>query len=109
MHDDPRRFPTLDRAPEDTTRLYTIVQASLGAATSRDADACDARLASALDSLLQPAQGAALAALFAAAPSTAAYRHLWRILARRERAGMPDAAQVVRLFAMPIVVVAGIE
>ena len=108
-HDDPRRFPPLDRAPDSAARLYAIAQSSLGAATSRDADACDAELASALDALLRPGLGAALATLFDAAPSAAVYRHLWRILARRERAGMPDAAQVVRLFAMPIVVVAGVE
>jgi len=107
--DDPRRFPPLDQAPADAARLYAIAQSSLGAATAREADACDAELGSALDALLRPGMGAALAAVFAAAPSVAAYRHLWRNLARRERAGMPDAAQVVRLFAMPIVVVAGVE
>ncbi|MFO1323221.1 MAG: hypothetical protein U1F15_04070 [Burkholderiales bacterium] len=107
--DDPRRFPDAAAAPDDLARLHRLAEASQAAATGRDADARDAELGAALDALLQPGRGDALAALFATAPSVAVYRHLWRLLAVRERAGAPDPDNVVRLFAIPVVVVTGIE
>ena len=61
------------------------------------------------DAWLTPGHGPRLAGLLASAPSAAVHRHLWRILAERERAGAPDPAQLLRLFAIPVVVVAGIE
>jgi len=105
--DDPRRFPPIERAPARAAALYAIVEQRLAAATARDADPLDARLGAAMSALLQPGNGAALAELFASAPSAAVYRHLWRTLARCQRA--PDASEVVRLFAIPVIVVAGIE
>jgi hypothetical protein len=104
--EDPRRFPLAAAAPLEHARLYALAERSLAAALAQEADACDAGLALALDALLVPHAGDALAALFAGAPSTAVYRHLWRTLARRERAGAPDPAQPVRLFALPVIVIA---
>ena len=106
--DDPPRFPAAASAPVAMARLHGLAQASLAAATGQAADALDAELAGAFADLLRPDQGAALAALFASAPSAAIHRHLWRVLAQRERAGAPDPALLVRLFAIPVVVVAGL-
>lgn len=105
--DDPRRFP--QAAATQYADLYALAERSLAAATAQEAEACDAKLALALDALLLPAAGEALAALLAGAPSPSLYRHLWRLLARRERAGAPDPAQPVRLFALPVIVVAARE
>lgn len=55
------------------------------------------------------ADGDCLARLFTSAPSADTYRHLWRILARSERDGKLGGASVVRLFAIPVVVVAALE
>jgi hypothetical protein len=95
-------------APAEHARLYEVAAASLRAATAQAADAHDATLCAALDELLRPGQGARLAALFATTPTAAIYRHLWRLLAMRERAGAPDRQAPVRLFAIPVVVVAGV-
>lgn len=107
--DDPRRYPDAAAAPAEAARVHRLAQDSLGAGIGIDADAGDLELASAIDAELLPGRGAALAALFETAPSAAIYRHLWRVLVRRERAGAPDPSQLVRLFALPIVVVAGVE
>ena len=107
--DDPRRFPSADAAPPECRRLHELAEASLSAETAQGADQCDAELAGGLDALLRPECGPALAALFASAPSAAVYRHLWRLLAKRERAGVPDLSQPVRIVAMPIVIVAASE
>jgi hypothetical protein len=103
--DDPRRFPPVERAPAHLAALYAIVEQRLAAATASESDAIDANVAAAMSSLLQPGRGAALAEVFAHAPSAPVYRHLWRTVARCERA----TAHVVRMFAIPVVVVAGIE
>jgi hypothetical protein len=107
--DDPRVFPDPAAATAEAARLHRLAMESLAAATGRDAEASDAELAPLLDALLAPGQGARLAEVFASAPSVAVYRHLWRRLAQRE--GASGAAGTLRLtpFALPIVVVAGIE
>ena len=107
--DDPRRYPDAGAAPHGAARLHDLALASHAAATAQSADARDAEIACAIDDLLRPGHGAALAAALASAPSAAVHRHLWRVLAQRERAGAPDPASLVRLFALPVVVVAGIE
>lgn len=112
--DDPRRFPDPSAAPPALARLYDLAARSLGAATAQDADACDRQVAQALDAMLgaQAPSGsppASLSALFDAAPSSAVYRYLWRIASRRERAGAFGASRVVRVFALPVVVVTGVE
>ena len=107
--DDPRRFPHAAGAPASLVRVFALAEESQGAETAQHADACDAAIAAAIDDMLRPDAGGSLAALFAAAPSAAVYRHLWRILALRERAGASDPSHLVRVFALPVIVVAGRE
>ncbi len=106
---DPRTFPDPAEAPARYARLHAAAQASLAAETGLAAAARDREISDALDAWLMPGNGPQLAALLASAPSAAVHRHLWRILAERERAGAPDPTQLLRLFAIPVVVVAGIE
>ena len=106
---DPRSFPDAAAAPAEFARLHRAAQASLAAETGLAAAALDREIAAALDAWLTPGNGPRLSALLATAPTAAVHRHLWRILAERERAGAPDPAQLLRLFAIPVVVVAGIE
>ncbi len=106
---DPRSYSDPAAATPEHARLHALARASLGAATGLESEAIDRRLADALNDLLRPGQGESLATLFATAPSNAVYRHLWRLLALRERAGGPDPSLLVRLFALPIVVVAAAE
>jgi hypothetical protein len=105
---DPRRYPPADAAPAPLARLFTLTEDRLGAPTGDAAVRIDAQLAAALDAMLA-GDGGALAQLFDGAPSAAAYRHLWRLLAERERAVVPDAALRVTLFAMPLVIVAAAD
>ncbi|MCC7325282.1 MAG: hypothetical protein IT521_00565 [Burkholderiales bacterium] len=107
--DDPRLYPAAAAAPADAARLHRLAEDSLAAGTGAEADAFDSALGEAIDGLLQPGYGEALAALFDTTSSASIYRHLWRILVQRERTGAPDPSQLVRLFALPIVVVAGVE
>jgi hypothetical protein len=107
--DDPRIFPPAGAAPAWCARLFELAEQSLGADVAQRADACDAAIGDAIDEMLRPSSGDALAVLFASAPSAAIYRHVWRILARRERAGAPEPSLVVRLVAIPVIVVAGLE
>lgn len=104
--DDPRQFGG-GAAPAEFASLYGLATTALGAPTGQEAAACDAAIGDALSLLLQPDGGARLAALFAAAPSADVYRHLWRLLAQRER--FAAAGELVRLFAIPVIVVAGNE
>jgi len=106
---DPRTYPDPAAAAPEHARLYAQARASLGAATGQESEAIDKRLGDALDDLLRPGQGKSLSALFATAPSNVVYRHLWRLLAMRERAGGPDPTLWVRLFALPIIIVAAAE
>ncbi|MEO6565072.1 MAG: hypothetical protein ABIO63_03470 [Casimicrobiaceae bacterium] len=105
---DPRRYPPVDTAPAPLQRLFALVETSLASDIATEAAATDAKITTALDGLLA-GEGAALAQLFAAAPSAAAYRHLWRLLVERERAGVADAGLRLTLFAMPLVIVAALE
>jgi len=104
--DDPRHYPAPTAAPAELAPLHALASAAMGAATGQEAQARDDELAIALDRLLQPGNGGALARLFGSAPSAAIHRHLWRVLAERERAGAPDPALLVRLFALPVILVA---
>jgi len=106
---DPRSYPTPGAAPARFAALHALAEASLASATGQEASACDLALGAALESLLQPGDGSYLAQLFASAPSGAIYRHMWRLLAERERAGAPDPSLLVRLFALPVIIVAGCE
>ena len=107
--DDPRSYPAPATAPAQFAALHALAEASLASATGQEASAHDLTLGAELESLLQPGNGDSLAQLFASAPSSAIYRHLWRLLAERERAGAPDPSLLVRLFALPVIIVAGHE
>jgi hypothetical protein len=106
---DPRTYPAPGTAPAELAALHALADASLESATGQEASARDLALGAGLDSLLQPGSGNSLAQLFALAPSGAIYRHLWRLLAERERAGAPEPSLLVRLFALPVIIVAGCE
>ena len=93
----------------DVAAIYRQAEASLAAETGQDADAADQAIRAALAARLA-GDGALLAALFASAPSVAVARHLWRLLdALCHPASGPAAGLAVTVFAIPVVVVAGIE
>lgn len=92
--------------PDD---IHAWARESLAADTGAQAQACDARIAQSLPAFLAPRAGPALQRLFDTAPSADVYRHLWRILARCERGGSAGLASPVRLFAIPVIVVAALD
>ena len=107
---DPRSFPDAAAAPAAAAALYLCAQASLAADTGAAADALDRDARAALGEML--AGGAnALPALLAGSPSVAVARHLWRQLdaAWRDAATERDAGLAVTVFAVPVVIVAGLE
>jgi len=105
---DPRRYPPAAAAPAPLVRLYALTEERLGAPTGAAALRIDAQLGAALDAMLT-GDGGALAQLFARVPSAAVHRHLWRLLAERERAAGADAALRMTLFAIPLVIVAALD
>jgi hypothetical protein len=107
--DDPRAFPDPAAAPSSAARLHGLVAASQAAATAQESTAFDAEIRQALGAVLAPGRGEDLAAVFATAPSAAVHRHLWRLLAECERAPRPAGTLNVTVFALPVIVVAGIE
>jgi len=105
---DPRRFPEPARALPLDASLYALAAASLGADTGGMADAADRDVRNALHARLA-GDGPGLARLLAQAPSVAVARYLWRQLDHAWReAGRADALAAT-LFAIPLVVVAGLE
>jgi hypothetical protein len=104
---DPRTFPDERRATPADARLYELARASLGAQTAQDSDACDRELQGVLSGMLA-GDGDALATLLRGAPSVAIARHLWRLLDAASSAPR-DGSIAVTVFAIPIVVVAGLE
>ena len=107
---DPRRFPEAESAPAAARALYALAEASLAAETRQRSDAIDRELRA---ELLVPLadDGAALAAVFSGSPSVAVARHLWRGLdaAWREMPIADGADIAVTVFALPLVIVTGIE
>jgi hypothetical protein len=101
-------FPDVAAAPAESARLHALAAKSQ-AATGREAAALDEQLARLLTALLAPGSGERLATVFATAPSAAVHRHLWRLLAQCERNRAAGEALGVTVFAMPVVIVAGIE
>jgi hypothetical protein len=107
--EDPRAFPDPAAAPAAAARLHGLAVASLAAATTRESAAIDTEIRRALDAMLAPGLGEDLAAVFATAPSVAAYRHLGRQLAESERESGAAGTLNVTVFAVPVIVVAGID
>jgi len=104
---DPRTFPDAKSAPAAAQALYALAEASLAAESGQRADAIDGQLRSAL----LAADGPGLAAIFAGAPSVALTRHLWRALDAgwRGAAASAGAGLAVTVFALPVVIVTGLE
>ena len=105
---DPRVFPPLESALPEQRALYALAETSLSTDSQQRARACDSELRSALASALGRG-GAELAALFSQAPSVGVTRHLWRALDAVWREGAPPGAGLaVSVFALPVVIVAGV-
>jgi hypothetical protein len=106
---DPRTFPDSRAAQGEPARLHGLAAHSQIAETGQQAAAFDTEIRGALSSLLAPARGKRLEAVFATAPTPAIYRHLWRLLAQCA----PEPAAVghlkVTVFALPVVIVAGLD
>ena len=105
---DPRIFPSIESSPPELRTLYALVEESLAADSQQRADACDRELRAALARKLE-GDGTTLAAAFSHAPSVAVTRHLWRVLDSVWSAPPRDAALAVTVFALPLVVVSGLE
>lgn len=105
---DPRAFPVIDSAPTELRALYALAEASLTAESQQRADACDRELRGALAQRLR-GKGSALAAILSGAPSVAVTRHLWRALDVVWRAAPADDGLAVTVFALPLVIVSGVE
>ena len=106
---DPRLFPDSRNASPSDARLYQLATKSLTADSRPGADAADREIREILASRLA-FDGAALAALFAGAPSVALTRHLWRELDAVWQSGTEAATGLaITMFALPIVIVSGVE
>ncbi len=101
---DPREFCDPTHAPPEARLLHVRAAASLAASAGQESAALDLEICAALRSL----DGGELAAVCASAPSSAVYRHLWRLLAQ----GSPAASAndlAGTTFALPVVIVVAIE
>jgi len=107
---DPRVFPDPQAAALPDARLYALVADSLAADSRHRGDALDREIREDLAERLR-SDGAALAALFAGAPSVDVTRHLWRELDAvwRDATAPAKADFALTVFALPIVIVGGIE
>jgi hypothetical protein len=107
---DPREFSDPGSAAPENARVYALAAESLAADSRQRADALDREIHSTLAQLLAT-DGAALAALFGGAPSVAVTRHLWRALDAAWRGGTAtrETGLVFAVFALPVVIVSGVE
>ena len=103
---DPRRFPVAPAGADDVP-LHRLAEQSLEASTRVAADAADATLSQLLAERLA-GDGATLVRLVDGAPSVAVARHLWRLLDRVSGRAPAGATLAVNVFALPLVLVAGI-
>ncbi|NDP42197.1 MAG: hypothetical protein GZ089_05670 [Aromatoleum sp.] len=106
---DPRVFPDIAAAPAACAELFALADASLTAETGERSATIDRRVRDALVQRLA-GDGRLLARLFAATPSVAVTRHLWRQLelACRDVAAAADGIALT-VFAIPLVIVAGLD
>jgi len=107
---DPRTFADEASAPASARALYALAEASLQAATAQRSDALDRELRAALAARLED-DGTVLAAAVSGAPSVAVARHLWRALdvVWRDGAASGGTGLAVTVFALPLVIVTGLE
>jgi hypothetical protein len=109
---DPRTLPEAAAAPPDARAVHALALASLGAASGQEAAAHDAALAALVDRELvaddPQAAGERLDRWLEAAPSVAVRRHVWRAIVGRARAAGTQGDVAVALFAIPLVIVAGV-
>ena len=109
---EPRSFPDAATASAGARHAYRLAEAALSAETGQDAQAHDDELAGLIRRTLdggggEGAAGDALAAWLAGAPSVAVHRKLWRGFVR-EAERRPSEGLAVTLFAIPLVIVAGV-
>jgi len=106
---DPRTFPAASPAADDVA-LYALAEACLAADTGRQSDAIALDVRAVLERRLRGA-GDALAATLDGVPSVAVARLLWRTLdtAWREATLGTQSAVAVTMFALPLVIVVGVE
>jgi hypothetical protein len=104
---DPRVFPDIAQASAEAAALYELAMRSAATTAASEADALRAELCAAMSQQLCGGDGAALATLFAGAPSVDVARALWRALdaAWRDVTSGQDGIAIT-LFAIPIVVIA---
>jgi hypothetical protein len=103
---DPRSYAATEAAPAHAA-LHALAARSLEAVTAQEAARADADVRARLAAMVA-AGDAALADLVGAAPSVALARYLWRELDAALRP--PATAELaVTLFALPLVLVAGVE
>ena len=103
--DDPRAWPGANAA----IAPWADAQRAIDATTRADADALDARLRDWLAAAMAAGDGDRLVRALADAPSAAAARHLRRLLANVERATQSPNELHTTLFAIPVIVVAGLD
>lgn len=103
---DPRQFPAVPAAAADLP-LYRLAEEGLEASTRLAAQAIDAKLSRDLAERLA-GEGAQLARLVDGAPSVAVARHLWRLIDRISGEPPGGGTLAVNVFALPLVLVAGI-
>ncbi len=108
--EDPRRFPGADAAAAECARLHQLAVSSQST-QGGEATALDNQIVRALSAMLAPGNGDRLAALLATSPTVAVHRHLWRLLVEceRETRVVAKGGLAVTLFALPLIIVAGIE
>lgn len=107
---DPRVWPDAGAAPAWAAEIHAAVASAIDAETSLDADLRNGDVKRLLEAMLATTHGRALADAFAAAPSAAIARHLWRLLADVEQDdGAAHAALRTTLFAMPVILVTALD
>ena len=107
--EDPRVWPTVPAADAGVARLHAIAAAGVDAGTTREEDARRDEAQHALEVLMRSGDGRSLASVLTDAPSLAVARYLWRLLETNEtERAASTAALSTTLFAIPVVVVAGL-
>jgi hypothetical protein len=105
---DPRVFPAAAAAPAADAALYRLAAESLQASTRQASDEADTALARRIAARLG-GDGGPLGPLIDDAPTVAIARHLARLLDRVSGEAAGETTLALSVFALPLVLVAGIE